>query len=279
MAINPLEIGGLALIAGLLAFAQRLGGWEHKPLARCIGMLSAGLFVWWCFLFVPYPLSFIVSVFPLGLVIVFAVKWIRGSAVSRAKTSLSRDRGLVFAGWLGASHAVLLPVHWPTETEKANWVSIRNSRAIPSVDAKNVTVHLEFINSQKTKRLIVPEAVWWEIGGMTPKENERVSHAQHSVDISGGDDQAFLLFSEDREGRGIPYKDANEPLEPLSKDRWEISLLVTSDNIEGFEGMIPVIAGRNGIRADLANPFTRLRSVPPRLESIRRSPESTMHEN
>jgi HAMP domain-containing protein len=41
------------LIVGLLAFAQRLGGWEHKPLARCLGFTAGALFVMWCFLFLP----------------------------------------------------------------------------------------------------------------------------------------------------------------------------------------------------------------------------------
>src|ERR1039458_4838610 len=50
---TAIEIGGLALIVGLLAFAQRLGGWEHKTLARLLGVTVVGLCVAWCFLFLP----------------------------------------------------------------------------------------------------------------------------------------------------------------------------------------------------------------------------------
>jgi len=50
---TAIEIGGLALIVALLAFAQRLGGWEHKTLARCLGVTAVGLVIAWCFLFLP----------------------------------------------------------------------------------------------------------------------------------------------------------------------------------------------------------------------------------
>jgi hypothetical protein len=176
--------------------------------------------------------------------------------------------GLEFAGWIPASSS-RLPVHWPTESEKSNWLSIRNPLVGPPIDAKNVTASLDFINSDGKQRRIIPEVLWWEIGGVTPKGNERVAHAQHSVDILSGDDQAFLFFSQDSNYRAIPYKDTNEPLEPLSNDRWKITLRVSSDNLEGFEASITFITTRDGIVSDRdSQPFTRLLSVPPRLGSV-----------
>lgn len=57
MTPTAIEIGGLALIVGVSAFAQRLGGWENKPLAVVLAVAAAGLFVAWCFLFIPTPVA------------------------------------------------------------------------------------------------------------------------------------------------------------------------------------------------------------------------------
>jgi hypothetical protein len=46
-------IGVLALIFTVLAFAQRLGGWEHKPTARVLLVGAGGLVVWWLTLVFP----------------------------------------------------------------------------------------------------------------------------------------------------------------------------------------------------------------------------------
>jgi hypothetical protein len=53
MTPTAIQVGGAALIVGLLAFARNLGGWENKPLARGLGITAAILFVWWCFLLFP----------------------------------------------------------------------------------------------------------------------------------------------------------------------------------------------------------------------------------
>ena len=175
--------------------------------------------------------------------------------------------GLEFAGWTGASQA-LLPVHWPVESESSVWISVGNAAA---VDAKNVTSRIEFVNHKNLRMPIVPEAIWWELNGITQKGNIRVPHAQHSIDIAAGDDQSFLFFSQDSDGRAIPYKDANEPLDPLETGKWRISVLVTSDNIKGFEAVMWLVATRGRVYPDPQKGIPTLRSVPPRLESIQRS--------
>src|SRR5271170_4869596 len=46
-------IGVLALIFTVLAFAQRLGGWVHKPTARGLLVVAGGLLIWWLTLVFP----------------------------------------------------------------------------------------------------------------------------------------------------------------------------------------------------------------------------------
>ena len=51
----------MALIVGLLALAQRLGNWEHKLLARCLGVVCAGLLIAWPFLFLSGSAAWLAS--------------------------------------------------------------------------------------------------------------------------------------------------------------------------------------------------------------------------
>ena len=56
------EIGALALIVGVFAFAQRLSAWENKPLGISLAIAASAGLLTWCFLFLPEPVAFGVSV-------------------------------------------------------------------------------------------------------------------------------------------------------------------------------------------------------------------------
>src|SRR4051812_32118415 len=53
MTPSAIEIGGLGLVVALLALAQRLGGFENRLVGRIVTIAAAGVFVVWCFLFLP----------------------------------------------------------------------------------------------------------------------------------------------------------------------------------------------------------------------------------
>jgi hypothetical protein len=73
---TPTQIGGLALIAGLVNVGQRLGGWEHKPSARAIGVIASGLFCWWAFLYFNIWVASGMTVVVLLVVLFFARNWL-----------------------------------------------------------------------------------------------------------------------------------------------------------------------------------------------------------
>ena len=77
MTPTAIEIGGLALIVTVLAFAQRLGGWEHKPLARGLSIAAGGLFVAWCFLFSPMWFGWMVAAIIWSICLWFISTWVR----------------------------------------------------------------------------------------------------------------------------------------------------------------------------------------------------------
>ena len=51
--------GGLALTVATLAFAQRLGGYENKPLAICLAVVGVGALLWFAVLWIADGLSWI----------------------------------------------------------------------------------------------------------------------------------------------------------------------------------------------------------------------------
>jgi hypothetical protein len=82
------EIGGLALIVGTLALAQRLGGWESKPLARSLGVLTTCLLIAWFFMFFPASVAWTLSIAAAGVLTFFTTKWLnefRSKAVRHRK--------------------------------------------------------------------------------------------------------------------------------------------------------------------------------------------------
>jgi hypothetical protein len=175
---------------------------------------------------------------------------------------IEHSAGLEFVNWFGSS-GTHLPAHWPTALDHPVWICVRNKSGNV---ADNVSASIEFVNSAKSRCPRVPEAVWWEIGGKTPSGNDRVPHAQHTISIREGDEQYFLLWAKDGENHVTPYKDANEPLEPLERDAWEARIAVLSDNVAGFEIVLNLSVTRDG--GSSRAPFiARQQALPSRLTS------------
>jgi hypothetical protein len=176
------------------------------------------------------------------------------------------DAGLQYAGWHGSAGHNRLPTHWPNDLSSPTWISVKNTHTAPAKSAENVTVLLGFANSQRTQLSIVPEAVWYEEQSLGRAHTEQLAHA---VRIEAGDAQPFILFVEDKNGRVIPHKNAGEPFPPLDYDHWDVKVVVSSDNVWGFEGIIRFTQTRINLTPDQPA-FTKLRDVPPRLETIQR---------
>jgi hypothetical protein len=170
--------------------------------------------------------------------------------------------GLEFASWHGSEGR--LPIHYPHDLSTPSWISIKNTHIAPGKTAENVTVSLGFVNSERTQLLIVPEAVWYAEQSLAGRTSVEWSH---EVKIEGGDDQSFVLFAQDQNGRVIPYKNGGEPFHPLEHDKWDVKIAVSSDNVRGFEGIITFTQTRNSL-APGHPAFAKLRFLKPRLETI-----------
>lgn len=68
-------LGGLALILALMAFAQKLGGWEHKPAARGLGVVSGSLLIAWAFLVLPIWCAWPVAILVWSTCLWFIFLW------------------------------------------------------------------------------------------------------------------------------------------------------------------------------------------------------------
>jgi hypothetical protein len=186
-----------------------------------------------------------------------------GDRLARPSTPVA---GLQYAGWHGSAGHNRLPNHWPNDLSSPTWISVKNTHTAPAKQAENVTALLGFVNSQRTQLLIVPEAVWYEEQSAGRAHIEQLAH---TVRIEAGDAQPFILFVEDKNGRVIPHKNGGEPFPPLDYDHWDVKVVVSSDNIWGFEGIIRFTQTRINLTPDQPA-FTKLRDVPPRLETIQR---------
>jgi hypothetical protein len=121
---------------------------------------------------------------------------------------------------------------------------------------------MEFINDARTSVFTVPEAQWYvekDLGNDITGRGYK-----GSVDLEGGEEQSFVLFVTDLQRKIWVYKNGETPVGILDYGHWEINMIVSSNNIEGFEGKIGFTLTRNSLTPDHPA-FTRTRTVKPRL--------------
>lgn len=172
--------------------------------------------------------------------------------------------GLEYVSWHGSDGGGL-PTKWPDNFSTPSWVSIKNRLTTPAQKAENVTALLGFVNSQRTQLVMVPNAVWYH--QQTFGRHGMTEGWSFGVSIEGGDTQSFVLFAQDQHGRITPHKGEAWPLPPLDYDRWDVKIVVTSDNVSGFEGILRFTQTRNSLSPDQPA-FIKLRDLRPRLETI-----------
>ena len=142
------------------------------------------------------------------------------------------------------------------------WVSVKNTNlAVPQL-ARGVAARIEFVNDAENTRLVVPEADWYFI---RQSRSLRQTAWRRVIDIEGGEDQSFVLFVTDNEGKPCIYKTGASLVGILDDGHWQARLYVSSDNAEGFEGTLGfTLSKHKGLIPD-SPAFTMQRRVKPAL--------------
>ncbi len=174
----------------------------------------------------------------------------------------TRQSRLEFQEWHGGS-ASSFPRRWADGNP--TWVAIRNASEAPAATAKNVTVRLEFINSEGSTIHVVPQAPWFATKSYGPTKRLVVERWRHDASIEGGGEQSFVLFVTDDNSRVLVQKDALEPVGALDYDHWRVKITATSDNAEGFEGEIGFTLTPNHLAPNIPA-FKKLETLKPLVD-------------
>ena len=160
-----------------------------------------------------------------------------------------------FAGWHGGSSLPRLSSGVPT------WVSVRNPPGRVPTAVTGTRARLEFHKIGEEAAPIVPEAIWC-VKNLLPAGNceERWCHA---VDLDPDDEQSFVLFVSGDDQKQYIHDSLYTSVGVIDYGRWEIKLLVTSDNAVGFEGKISFLLTKHRLQPDTPA-FTMLRILQPR---------------
>jgi hypothetical protein len=233
---TAVEIGGLGLIVGLLAIAQRLGGWEHKPLARVLGITCAVLFAGWLFLFLPKWIASTLTALVFIVVAFFAVTWIRqGKELGQTAKPHIDNSGLAPILMIQGTGNISLGVGAADSPFgvgsrlTAYVLGIQNAQMDAQRIARNVRARLEY---QHAEDRFVREQATWIIKGdqlhlgrpdstdLGPGEMQRLTLAV-SCYVGNGRYETFVVGTENGE---------LVPKQLLRFGRWHVRGSITSDN-------------------------------------------------
>ncbi len=141
------------------------------------------------------------------------------------------------------------------------WIAVCNPAGAIPADAVAVTARLEFMKAGGGSPLIVPEAKWYA-KHVSPAGNHHEGW-RDSVDIGPEDEQSFIFFVSGDDNTKWVYKSPDTLVGALDTGRWEVKVVVSSDNAYGFEGKIGFLLTTHSLQPD-APEFTRLRTLKPR---------------
>jgi hypothetical protein len=85
---------------------------------------------------------------------------------------------------------------------------------------------------------------------------------RNTADIEGGAFACLVLFVQEEAGLVI-YRDNVTPIGMLDYAKWNLSIEVRSETVEGFEGVLSFIIARDGLKYD-SPAFVQKQRVPPR---------------
>ncbi len=168
--MTPLQIaiGGLALIVGLLAFAQRLGNWQNKQLARVLSIITAGLFVAWCFLLFQSWVGWLTATVLSSICAWFLRTWMQESEKARnhakSENANSHTNLKIHSAFYGIGNArdVNLTETLQNASRNALWLYVDNG-LIPGIpdpapnQPKRLTVEYSFGNDPTKRKVVCDE--------------------------------------------------------------------------------------------------------------------------
>jgi len=140
-----------------------------------------------------------------------------------------------------------------------SFVAIKNTQTAVPITAEHVRAHLRYRNAAGTIDLTLASAPWF-ISRNPP--NDPNAYWTGSVDLEASETQSFALFVSDDKGMLWAYKDPTTPIGHLAFGRWDVSITVTAENADGFEGTISFTHSRHdGLKPD-APAFVLIRRIP-----------------
>lgn len=231
---TPIQIGWLALIVAILAVAQRLGGYENKPLARALVALSSLLFVWWIFYSLPLPLAgAIVALLVIGLGI-----WIKKHA-----------RYGIFGVVLGALALVVNLVWGITLLLNGNKPSIaktpvadKASRSEPIVESVTPQTSVPGVSKKQVpvkrnvKRAVAKIAA--PPPGLADKPAQIIQNAPGGINsiVTGGNPTINNTIVNPRPApRRIPAEKQAEMIEILKRHHGSVRIMAIQHNDEAYQ--------------------------------------------
>ena len=140
-----------------------------------------------------------------------------------------------------------------------SFVAIKNAQTAVPITAKHVRVDLRYQNAAGRVDLKLVAAPWF-IARNPPDDPN--AYWTGSVDPEASETQSFALFVTDGEGALWAYKDPTTPVGQLPFGSWHVSITVTAENADGFEGTISFTHTRHDGLAPHAPPFILIRRIP-----------------
>jgi len=203
--------GGLGVVIAVLALAQRLGGYQNKPLAILLVVAASLSFAWLIWL------------------------WAQDAIVSWRGRSSARN--------LGANRAGL--VYRGIGSNRGSWsrgsgmcvpcmVQVGNSQPEEEITLNNVTARIEYIHARD--RFTIREALWITVRRDQTGLNVSTEQGQR-IFLAANETQCFMLFLEQDRHYWISDNliDVEKELQP---GKWTAQLSVTADNGKPLKGKI-----------------------------------------
>jgi hypothetical protein len=239
--MSAIEISSLGVILGILAFAQRLGGWEHKRIGAMLGYVAAIGGVFWAFSFRSKPLAWLIT----AAIVAFVI-WVKKTSLLPLSLALSifKNRGkqtgpvLQFHGSRNWGNRLVIP---PAPVQSLWCIWVKNSQTKKQTVAHNVKSQIEYRDHDGADSQTVRDVLWIEDRFLNGKPQG--SFESHSVDLSMDEDCCFI-FALEGPDHPIPFGALSERpngtrvATGLGLGSWKARILVTADNCKPLKGEI-----------------------------------------
>ncbi len=229
------SVAGLALLVGILAYAQRLGDHKNVHVSRLLLMVTGGMGIAWLFLFVPQALAWIGTVIIMVLVGRPLPAWMRDCLAERA-TAVSRPRPPLecvgkFAG------------DWSSYIFRKPYVAEIKNNTSAKLTAVTAGLRLEsdhgvYLAANRLTWLMKRQETITPVPGVM---HNRATHPftvvstslRDSVDLNAGESQQVVLIVErqDNPVRQVFEGDLHTLVGTLSPDKWKGTITLSTGTL------------------------------------------------